>query len=114
MVRPLDYSTQLSLEEAEERLTDIGREFNRVKSHYSGLIGMFKKNMGKRDQEVLADCMGVLLPLSMQRSVQEQIGHLDDEGTVSHQINENLGEIGMYLARFGNTGVTILEGSIFP
>ena len=45
MVKPLQYNSSLSLEEAEERIKEVKEGFENVKSHYSGLITQFKRKM---------------------------------------------------------------------
>ncbi len=107
MVRPLEYNTGLNLQEAEERYREVRAEFEKVKSHYSGLLGRFKKNLCEGDNKTLVDCTGVLLPLGMEASVQDQVRQTQSiEDTLHYQIGQLNFQIIDYLANFKNTGVT--------
>jgi hypothetical protein len=112
MVRPLTYNSGLNLEEAEERYREVSDELERVKKHYSGFFDKFKRNMSKKDQELLADCVGVLLPLRLEDSVQEQICQAGSkEKTLFYKIQLLQFEMLDYQANFKNTGVTRLKGN---
>lgn len=113
MVRPLGYNTGLNLQEAEERYRDVRDEFEKVKSHYSGLFGRFKRSLREEDNKTLADCIGVLLPLGTEASVQYQVRQAQSiEDTLHSQIRQLNWQIMNYLANFKNTGVTRLQGSL--
>lgn len=113
MVRPLEYNTGLNLNEAEERYREINDEFERVKSHYSGFFGRFRRNLREEDDRTLTECMGVLLPLSTEASVQQQIGKTKSiEDTLFYKVGELNGKMLDYLATFKNTGVTRLSESL--
>jgi predicted transcriptional regulator len=109
MVRPLEYNSGLNLQEAEERYREVRDEFDKVKSHYSGLLGRFKRNLREEDKKTLTDCIGVLLPLGMEASVQDQVRQVQSIEDASHyQIGQLSIEIMDYLANFKNTEVTRL------
>lgn len=113
MVRPLEYNSGLNLQEAEKRYSEVRDEFEKVKSHYSGLFGRFKRNLREVDSKTLADCIGVLLPLGMEVSVQDQIKQAQSiEDTLHNQIGQLNFEIMDYLASFKNTGITRVRGSL--
>ncbi len=113
MVRPLEYDTGLNLQEAEERYREVRDEFEKVKSHYSGLFGRFKRNLCEEDNKTLADCTGVLLPLGMKASVQDQVRQTQSiEDTLHYQIGQLHWQIMEYLANFKNSGVIRLQGSL--
>ena len=115
MVRPLQYHLGLSLEEAKERFEEVRGEFKRVKSQYSGLFGRFKRNMSEKDKGLLTDCVGVLLPLGLESSVQSQEKQTPNiEDTLNYQITQLNYQIMEYLSNFKNTGVTSLKGSCYP
>jgi len=115
MVRPLQYHSGLSLEEAKERFEEVRSEFKRVKSQYSGLFGRFKRNMSEKDKELLTDCVGVLLPLELESSVQSQEKQTPNiEDTLNHQIIQLNYQIIEYLSNFKNIGVILLEGRCNP
>lgn len=113
MVRTLEYHSGLSLEEAEERYREVIDEFERVKGRYSGLFGrFFGRLFGLReeDQKALTDCLGVLIPLSLEDSVQEQIHQVKPrEDTLWYRSERLVYQIVDYFANFKNTGVTRLK-----
>lgn len=120
MIKPLKYHSSLTLEEAKERYVEVLKEFEIVKKHYSGLFSRFKKNMSEEDKKALNAYMGVLLPLSLEKSVIEERGQIDiwDEkefGVVQKLLGYKISQLEIqildYLANFKNTGVTRLEGS---
>ena len=113
MVRPLTYYSGLTLEQAEERYREIRDEFQRIKSHYSGFFGRFRKKMKDDDKKSLEGCIGIILPLGLEDSVQSQIRQLQKvDSTLFNKIAELQCEILDYLANFKNTGVTRLTGTI--
>ena len=106
------YNTGINLQEAEKRYKGVKEKFKKVKSRYSGPISRFKKNLGKKDNKTLSDCIGVLMPLTLEDSVQEQIKTTDIKDSLFNQITELQYEILDYLANFKNTGVKRLEGNL--
>ena len=112
MIKPLTYNSGLTLEEAESRYREARDEFERVRSCYSGLSPRFMRNMGEEDQQTLTDCIGVLLPLEMEASVQGQVRQTQSiEDTLHFHIGRLTLKIMDYLANFGNTGTARLEGN---
>ena len=105
---PLDYNSGIGFEEATERLDEIEREFDRIKDSYSGFFGYLMSWGGSRmrgkDQDVLKNAIGVLLPLSLESSVK------GDPATFDRLSNLNL-NIQSYLSEFENTGVRKVDGS---
>jgi len=114
MVIPLEYTAELSLEQAEERYRKVEAEFTKFKGNYFGLINKFKKRMKEEDIRILAECSGVLLPLQLQSSVQTQVckvyGEKHEEEALLNRIGSLETQILAYLARFKNTGVSIVTG----
>jgi len=111
MIRPLEYNTGLSLEEAGKRYTEAREEFGRVKRRYSRFFWKFKRNMREPDKKALTDCVGVLLPLNLEASVQEQARQeASSENTLHYQISQLQGKIMEYLATFRNTGIKVIAG----
>ena len=119
MVRPLDYNSGINLEEAKERLKEVREAFAGVQKHYSGFWSRFKWNLNAEDNKTLADCVGVLLPLSQEQAVQEEFKRIatdpdnDLNQTLSYQSGILSTLIIAYTARFRNTGVKILPGVDF-
>lgn len=106
MIRPLEYRSKLSFKEAKERYTEARDEFEKIKSNYSGLFRRFKTNLYEEDNKTLSDCIGVLLPLSCESSVRDEIKRTQNiEGTLHHQIGQLSYKIMDYLANFKNTGI---------
>ena len=118
MVRPLDYNSGINLEEAKERLKEVREAFAGVKKHYSGFWSRFKWNLNAADNKTLADCVGVLLPLSQERVVQEEFKRIaegqdsDLNQTLTYQSGILSTIIIAYAAQFRNTGVKILPGAV--
>lgn len=103
MVRPLQYNAGLDLQEAEERYGEISDAFKKVESHYSRPFGIIREE----DSTTLVDCIGVLLPLGLEASVQDQIRKAQNfEDTLLHRIEQLNWQIMDYLANFENTEVT--------
>lgn len=110
MVRSLDYDSELTLEEANERLKEVKEVFENVKGNYSGRLSIFKRNMKSEDIKILAECSGVLLPLTHKESVQKEVREAESlEGTVLYVAGRLHQEILHYMMRFKNTGVKILK-----
>ena len=110
MIEPLESGAGISLDGARKHLQAVRTEFDRVKKNYSGLLSRFKRNLHEEDHKVLANCIGVLLPLNLETSVQEEMREISSMGdTVWYQAAELQREILTYSARFKNSGVTILE-----
>ena len=113
MVNPLAYNSGLSLEDAVGRYQEVSREFVRVKERYTSMIGRFRRKMAEKDKQTLADCIGVLLPLSHEASVQNQVSNAPNiETTLFYRIGGLQYQIMTYMTNFRNTGVTVLKGSI--
>ncbi len=101
------------MQEAERRYREVRDEFEKVKSHYSGLFGRFKRNLREVDNKTLDDCTGVLLPLGMEASVQDQVRQAQSiEDTLHYQMGQLNWQILDYLTKFKNTGVRKLQGSL--
>ena len=115
MVTPLEYNSGLSLEEATKKYQEVKDEFEKVKSRYtdkvrySGIFSFFIKKMDKEDQKTLTDCIGVLLPLTLEKSVQDEVQQSKSPEMMETSLLSKAGqlftEIGSYLANFKNTGV---------
>jgi len=68
--------------------------------------------MGDEDKGILGECTGVLLPLGLQKVVQDQTKGMDYRRTLHNQSAELSQQIFLYLSKFKNTGVEILYGDI--
>ncbi len=116
MVRPLEYGAGLSLVEAEKRYKEAMEEFERVKSRYSGFFGRFRRNLREEDGEILTDILGVVLPLTMEDCVQDQIKNREPEiyeESLHHRTGLLMCQVMDYLANFENTGVTRLPDTSY-
>ena len=110
---PYEYFRNLPMEAIQERLAELNTTFEQVQSHYTGFIGRFRKNMRGEDQGTLVNCVGDLLPMSHNRSVQEEIMAATEQrdDLAFHRIARLQWDIMMFMGKFENTGVTIIEGS---
>jgi len=72
-VKPLSYDEKLTLEEANERLEEIQEEFDALKTKYTKGLRRIQFWLPKKDRKRIADCIGVILPLSLQGVVQEEL-----------------------------------------
>jgi hypothetical protein len=108
MIQPLEYTANLTLPEAEQRFKEVEDAFNTVKSNYTGLR-KYRRNIKQSDNETLCDCIGVLLPLMNQKSVMAQALEEKDD-LILYKAANLTNDIGIYLARFKNTGVSIIKG----
>jgi hypothetical protein len=117
MVKPLEYDSGISLEEAMERYKEIEEEFEEVRSYYSnpysGFLGsfrrVFRKNMRREDIKRLSNCFGSLILLSYEKSVQSETGEKPIEDTLIYKIGNLEFEILEYASQFKNTGIRILD-----
>lgn len=109
-VPKVGYDRTLSLSQAEQVLREIKGAFLMVQEHY-WFTGWIRRNMREKDKKTLDDCVGALLPLSVQKSVQEEVVHKPHEqiqATAHRQSIVLFEQIALYLSRFRNTGVRIL------
>lgn len=108
VLRELSYDANLTLEQAEQRFQEALEEFNKIKTNYTGGFLNYREYkflMSKRNRNRLAAITDVLLPLSLQPSVQEQIGQVPSEQTV-HYKSQLLNSYALDMsASFLNTGV---------
>lgn len=112
MVRPLKYHSDLSLGEAEQRYGELIQEFETVKGHYTGLFSRFKRKISEGDKKTLGECIGVLLPLSHEASVQQEVvGKEPQKNALFYKLGRLEQDIMMYAARFKNTGIKVFKTS---
>lgn len=104
MVKPLSYESGLTFEEALVKYNEILGEFKTVKSVYS----LDDNVMSEEHQSVLTDCVGVLLPLGLEECVQNEFFAKRDDSLL-YKIGELNQDILMYLAKFSNTGVSVIR-----
>ena len=109
MIRPLDYETELTLEQAQERFQEILDAFEKIKKGYPGFPGRLRRKISDEDNKTLGDCIGVLLPLSMKAAVQQQLVS-GEEYPLWMQIGRLQQDIMLFLARFKNSGVKVIQG----
>jgi len=101
----LSYDETLTLEEARERLGEAQQEFDEVRRKYTTGFRKYVSWMSKEDQRRITDCVDVLLPLCMQRAVQNEIVNTNNPGeTVRQRAGELTKKVFDMLASFRNTG----------
>lgn len=110
-LRPLSYDDRIDLPEAQERLREVYREFDAIRRKYTTGIRQLQWWMSREDRGRLTDAMGVLLPLTMQPSVQEEFhakGYCS-EGTVYSRSMLVFMQASDMLADYWGTGVRRLH-----
>jgi len=113
-VRTLSFDDELSLEEATERLDEVQNEFETMRKKYTSFPHKYRNKMPQKDQTRLTDCIGVLLPLGTQRSVQDEVDTIGDVDQSVHYKSSGLTmKIMDMMASFSNTGTERL-GSAGP
>lgn len=106
MVKTLEYNTNLSLDEAQEKLEEVKMEFEKVKINYGFFNRLSRRDISPEDNKILADCFGVLLPLSHYDSIQDQVRLTQNiKNTLHYQIQQLSTQILDYLSNFENSGV---------
>jgi hypothetical protein len=105
-MRKVDYTLKLSINEAREAYEEVKNEFGAVKERYTKSFFGALRIMRRKDQSTLADCVGNLLPLSMQNSVQEEAKA--GNPALAFDINNLSVDIMTYLASFRNGGVKMV------
>lgn len=106
MEESLEHKAGLNYNQCVERVNKVREEFGEVKQRYSGFWRKFRRRINKADQTTLVNCVGVLLPLGLEESVQQEVIEMGPkEQTLFYQIGRLGQEIMSYLASFRNTGV---------
>lgn len=95
----MDY--QQLTEETQVKMIVARAAFDGVKDHYKGLRG-FKRNIEQKDLDVLNSCSMLLLPLTV----------ADGDINNSAPAADLIMQIGIYQARFRNTGVKAYRVSV--
>jgi hypothetical protein len=104
-MRTLSYDDRLTIEEARERLAEVRGEFEGVRGKYLKGWRKYSPWMSGQDQSKLAECVGALLPLGAQASVQEEFaGSVNPDETVHTQSTDIFFKVTDMLASFRNTG----------
>lgn len=99
------YNDNLSLETVRRRYGEVCETYDRVKRNYRGIIRGLRKNMRPEDIEDITECIGVLMPLSMQPSVHSE-AELHSPNGLMRKITETTFDILLFMTRFKNSGVT--------
>lgn len=117
---PLGYDEILSFDEAGQRLAEVERMVDEVRAKYARPMeqtqALDTMRIGPADNERLSQCIGILLPLSMQKVVQEEIRATNPENmedALIAKIASLQAEALMYLSGFENSGVRMLDSSPF-
>jgi hypothetical protein len=104
---------RLSLDEVSERLDTLSGQVEDIKAHYIGPIGRFRKKLKPEDMEALGQAFGEILPLSFNHEVQKQLLAANPQENNSDltffRINTLSMELGVFMARFENTGITLIQ-----
>ena len=109
-MKPLEYNSGLSLEESNKRYQEVETEFKNVKKKYGFLKRIFYPIISPEDQKRLGECTGVLLPLSLEKAVQEEaFNSTEFDIPIIDRIAILQSDIGEYLSRFKNTGVKTIR-----
>lgn len=104
-LRPLSHNDELTLAEAQERLDEVQQVFDGMKTKYTTGIRKYQFWMSKKDKKQLSDVIGILLPLSMQKVVQEQVAHSANlEETIFHKNSQLTIKIMDMMCDYVNTG----------
>lgn len=110
-LRPLDYETTLTIEEARQRYIEVETAFQQVEKKYSGILSRLRSTIAGDDMTILSNCIGVLLPLSMKPSVQEEIRQkVEIEDTLWTKAGQLQARILLFASTFKNSGVKRIEG----
>jgi hypothetical protein len=95
---------ELTLEEAKERLSEIEREFNKIKGKYTKGLRRLQWWLSQEDLERLNEYSGVLLPLSSRKFEEEKIEPPETEDTVAYKSGKLLMKLEDMKASYINTG----------
>ncbi len=115
-LEPLDYDANISIEEAREKLAEVEGVINAVSAKYALQAGSKEKQktvMDEGDNAYLSSCLGVLLPLQLQPSVQAEYRSTSpdkQQDTVLARSSILMQESLLEAGRFSNTGVTVFYG----
>ena len=110
-LRPLDYETTLTIEEARERYSEVEAAFKKIQTRYSGILGSRRKVIVEEDLTAITDCIGVLLPLGINPSVQGEIRQADNiENTIFAKAAQLQQGIMLFASRFENSGIQVIQG----
>lgn len=97
MIKPLEYHSGISLQEAEERYREIEIEIRRIEPNYPGLFGRLKK-INPEDKKLIYKCLNVLLPLEVEVSVQNQAKQTKTiDGVLVNRVRQLNAQITNYL-----------------
>ena len=114
VIKPLEYGTGLNLKEANERYTELVEEFERIKKKYPE--SPENQELKEEDGETLSACIGVILPLGLEKAVQEEVRqeNIISEDTLHYKLSELESEILMYMSKFENSGIKMVGCGMFP
>lgn len=114
MLQPLSYETQLSYGECLRQYRQVERELDNISEHYRGAYGLIAKLLTGLEEEhikSLTNGIGILLPLGMMEAVQEKA---NSQESIFYKLGEKMEDISMFLAKFPNTGVTMIPANENP
>ena len=119
---PVGYGDNLPLNEARQRFDAVQAVVDGIRVKYARPssdvdLPAEAEKIDSRDNTLLIQCMGVLLPLSLQPSVQEESRRASPEeqaDTLSARASELQSEILVYASGFTNSGIELLESSDKP
>jgi hypothetical protein len=102
-MKPLDFGWKLNRIEVEGRYQEVVDVFNRIKQKEDKKPAILKifKRLGKQDCEILGECTGILLPLSLQEPVQRR----ESAMVTPESCGALVMGIAEFLSKYNNTGV---------
>lgn len=107
---PLKYTCNLSPQEADENYAKVADALREAQQRpYANVIARFRNHLSPGHKEQLANAMGVLLPLSVQPTVQTG---LTQQATPQNIADLNLRTM-LFLSNFRNTGVRVIHRESF-
>lgn len=106
------FKAKLTPEEADSYCRQVKETLTSAKENpYQNRWGKLRGHLAERHQKSLAHSYGILLPLTLQECVRE--GRTVE--ATPENLQELLMEVGVFLSRFKNTGVTLIpQEQIIP
>ena len=109
----------MSLDDIGAHLGSLAVEVEDVKRRYNGPISRHRKNIKGSDSAALAEVFGDLLPMLRNPHVNQELvlglqtgsDVTTDNPVTAHKLTDLVTDVCTFLARFDNSGVTLVSGS---